>query len=61
MSINGFQVNHRYLSLPGSFYTRAQPTPLKDARMVCFNHDRARDRPAFPPDWGKRLNISCSS
>lgn len=43
MSSNGFQVEHRYLELPQSFYTRVQPTPLKDAKMVCFNHRLAQD------------------
>lgn len=43
MSSNEFRVEHRYLTLPESFYTRVQPTPLKDARMVCFNHDLARE------------------
>lgn len=40
---NGFTVEHRYLELPDSFYTRVQPTPLKDARMVCFNHALASE------------------
>ncbi|NMT63395.1 protein adenylyltransferase SelO [Marinobacter orientalis] len=43
MSSNGFKIEHRYLELPDSFYTRVQPTPLKDARMVCFNDDLARE------------------
>lgn len=43
MSSNGFQVEHRYLELPDSFYTRVQPTPLKGAKMVCFNHKLAQD------------------
>ena len=43
MSNNGFRVEHRYLELPDSFYTRVQPSPLKDARMVCFNHALADD------------------
>ena len=41
MSSNGFRVEHRYLELPDSFYTRVQPSPLKDAKMVCFNHKLA--------------------
>ena len=43
MSNNDFRVEHRYLELPDSFYTRVQPSPLKDARMVCFNHALADD------------------
>ncbi|MGO1501988.1 MAG: protein adenylyltransferase SelO [Marinobacter sp.] len=43
MSSNSFRVEHRYLELPDSFYTRVQPTPLKDAKMVCFNHTLAQD------------------
>jgi len=43
MSSNDFRVEHRYLELPDSFYTRVQPTPLKDAKMVCFNHKLAQD------------------
>ncbi len=43
MSSNDFRVEHRYLELPDSFYTRVQPTPLKGAKMVCFNHKLAQD------------------
>lgn len=43
MSNNDFRVEHRYLELPDSFYTRVQPSPLKEARMVCFNHALADD------------------
>jgi hypothetical protein len=41
MSSNGFRVEHRYLELPDSFYTRVQPSPLSGAKMVCFNHKLA--------------------
>ena len=41
MSGNDFRIEHRYLELPDSFYTRVQPSPLKDAKMVCFNHKLA--------------------
>ena len=37
MSNNSFQVEHRYLELPDSFYSRVQPSPLSEPRMVCFN------------------------
>ncbi|MBK1874190.1 YdiU family protein [Marinobacter sp. 1-3A] len=43
MSSNSFRVEHRYLGLPDSFYTRVQPTPLKDAKMACFNHKLAQE------------------
>ncbi|MCL7943994.1 protein adenylyltransferase SelO [Marinobacter sp. ATCH36] len=54
MSSNEFKVEHRYLELPDSFYTRVQPTPLKAARMVCFNHDLAREmgfHSENPEEW----------
>lgn len=54
MSNNRFRVEHRYLELPDSFYTRVQPTPLKDARMVCFNHALAKQMGFHsnqPEDW----------
>jgi uncharacterized protein YdiU (UPF0061 family) len=54
MSHKGFKVEHRYLELPDSFYTRVQPTPLKDARMVCFNHALASEMGFHsdqPEDW----------
>ncbi len=54
MSSNSFKVEHRYLELPDSFYTRVQPTPLKDARMGCFNHDLAREmgfHSQNPEEW----------
>ncbi|WP_421857571.1 protein adenylyltransferase SelO [Marinobacter salarius] len=54
MSSNPFKVEHRYLELPDSFYTRVPPTPLKDARMVCFNHDLAGEmgfHTQNPEDW----------
>jgi len=41
MSNKGFRIEHRYLELPDSFYTRVQPTPLKGARIACFNHKLA--------------------
>ena len=56
MSGNGFRVEHRYLELPDSFYTRVQPTPLKDAKMVCFNHKLAQDmgfHVTNEADWAK--------
>ncbi len=43
MSNDDFRVEHRYLELPDSFYTRVQPSPLKEAQMVCFNHALADD------------------
>ncbi|MGF2686370.1 protein adenylyltransferase SelO [Marinobacter sp. DUT-3] len=54
MSNNRFRVEHRYLELPDSFYTRVQPTPLKDARMACFNHALAKQMGFHsnqPEDW----------
>ena len=54
MSSNPFKVEHRYLELPDSFYTRVPPTPLRDARMVCFNHDLAGEmgfHTQNPEDW----------
>ena len=54
MSNNGFRVEHRYMELPDSFYTRVQPSPLREARMVCFNHALA-DSMGFhtdnPEEW----------
>ncbi|QSP93421.1 YdiU family protein [Marinobacter salinisoli] len=41
MSGNEWQVEHRYLDLPERFYTRVHPTPLRGARLVCFNHTLA--------------------
>src|SRR5690554_5083079 len=41
MSRNRFRVEHQYLQLPEGFYTRVQPSPLRDAKMVCFNHKLA--------------------
>ncbi|MDP4546821.1 YdiU family protein [Marinobacter sp. MDS2] len=38
MSTNDFKVEHRYLELPDSFYSRVMPQPLSGAKMVCFNH-----------------------
>ncbi|KAA1171325.1 YdiU family protein [Marinobacter salinexigens] len=43
MGNNGFRIEHRYLELPDSFYTRVQPSPLSGARMACFNHDLAHE------------------
>lgn len=56
MSSNGFCVEHRYLELPESFYTRVQPSPLKDAKMACFNHTLAQDmgfHVTNEADWAK--------
>ncbi len=41
MSSHRFQVEHRYLELPDSFYTRVQPNPLHAPRIRCFNHELA--------------------
>jgi len=38
MGESTFTMEHRYLELPESFYSRVQPTPLTGARVVCFNH-----------------------
>lgn len=54
MSTDRFRIEHRYLELPSNFYSRVQPTPLKGARMVCFNHDLAKDMGIHsdnPDDW----------
>lgn len=42
MSNRRFRVEHRYLELPESFYTRVKPNPLREAKMVCFNHELAK-------------------
>lgn len=42
MSEHAFTVEHRYLELPDSFYSRVSPTPLTAPRVACFNHDLAR-------------------
>ena len=54
MAPDAFQIEHRYQELPPSFYTRVQPTPLTDARMVCFNHELAEQmgiHTGNPEDW----------
>lgn len=54
MSNNGFRVEHRYLELPDSFYTRVHPSPLQSPRMVCFNATLADDMGFHtdnPEDW----------
>ena len=54
MSSTDFRVEHRYLELPDSFYTRVQPSPLKDPKMVCFNHNLAEQmgfRTDDASDW----------
>ncbi|WP_417501225.1 protein adenylyltransferase SelO [Marinobacter sp.] len=56
MGNKGFRVEHRYLELPDSFYTRVQPTPLKDAKMACFNHKLAHEmgfHATNEADWAK--------
>ncbi|MBW7472480.1 protein adenylyltransferase SelO [Marinobacter sp. F4218] len=54
MSNNDFRVEHRYLELPDSFYTRVRPSPLRAPRMVCFNEGLA-DQMGFhtdnPEEW----------
>ncbi|MBW0149142.1 protein adenylyltransferase SelO [Marinobacter arenosus] len=54
MNNNGFRVEHRYLELPDSFYTRVHPSPLQSPRMVCFNTTLADDMGFHtdnPDDW----------
>jgi uncharacterized protein YdiU (UPF0061 family) len=54
MSSNEFRVEHRYLELPDSFYTRVQPSPLTGARLVCFNHRLAEEmgfHTSTPEEW----------
>ncbi|SFM15844.1 protein adenylyltransferase SelO [Marinobacter zhejiangensis] len=54
MSADRFRIEHRYLELPHTFYTRVQPMPLKGARMVCFNQQLAADMGIHsdnPDDW----------
>src|SRR5690554_5716069 len=38
MTNDTFKVEHRYLDLPDSFYSRVKPTPLSQSKMVCFNN-----------------------
>ncbi|MEX0605064.1 MAG: YdiU family protein [Marinobacter sp.] len=42
-ALNNFRIEHRYLELPAAFYSRVQPTPLKNPRLVCFNSALARE------------------
>jgi len=54
MSEQSVAIEHRYLELPDSFYTRVTPTPLKDGRLVCFNAPLAEAmgfRATDPSDW----------
>ncbi|MBZ2167562.1 protein adenylyltransferase SelO [Marinobacter sp. F4216] len=56
MSNDDFRVEHRYLELPERFYTRVQPTPLINTRLVCFNHALAEDmgfRTDRPDEWAQ--------
>lgn len=50
-----FGVEHRYLALPGSFFSPVQPTPLRGRiRVVHFNHDLARSLGVHsdnPQEW----------
>lgn len=53
-TLNNFRIEHQYLSLPDTFYSRVQPAPLKGARMVCFNSDLAAEMGFHadnPEDW----------
>jgi len=54
MSNQSFRVEHRYLELPDNFYTRVQPAPLSNPKMVCFNHNLAHQmgfRADDESDW----------
>jgi uncharacterized protein YdiU (UPF0061 family) len=54
MSESPFHIEHRYLELPRSFYSRVTPAPLSGAHMVCFNHALARQmgfHTSNPDDW----------
>jgi protein adenylyltransferase len=54
MPEHSVEIEHRYLDLPKSFYTRVKPTPLKDGRVVCFNVPLAEAmgfRAQKPEDW----------
>jgi len=43
MGDTGVRIEHRYLELPDSFYSRVRPTPLKGASMAVFNHELAAE------------------
>jgi uncharacterized protein YdiU (UPF0061 family) len=48
------KIEHRYLELPDSFYTRVKPNPLKGGRLVCFNAPLAETMgftASDPSDW----------
>ena len=59
MSESPFRIEHRYLELPESFYSRVTPAPLStNPRMVCFNHKLARQmgfHASNPDDFKLRL------
>jgi uncharacterized protein YdiU (UPF0061 family) len=48
------KIEHWYLDLPDSFYTRVKPTPLKGGQLVCFNASLAEAmgfRSTNPSEW----------
>nr|WP_165856527.1 YdiU family protein [Marinobacter sp. JSM 1782161] len=52
--MNGFKIDNRYNQLPEHFYTRLQPTPLQEPKLVCFNDELAASMgldPAQKQDW----------
>lgn len=57
MNDQGFRIEHRYLELPDSFYTRVQPTPLSGARLVSFNHELANQMGFHTNDTGQWAGV----
>ncbi|OEY67014.1 protein adenylyltransferase SelO [Marinobacter sp. X15-166B] len=54
MPQDSVRIEHRYLELPDAFYTRVAPTPLRDAKLVCFNQSLAAEmgfHTANPAQW----------
>ncbi|TGN39846.1 protein adenylyltransferase SelO [Marinobacter confluentis] len=54
MTDQKIEIEHRYLELPDSFYTRVKPSPLKEGRIVCFNAPLAQAmgfQATDPSDW----------
>ncbi|MDI9245077.1 protein adenylyltransferase SelO [Marinobacter sp. CHS3-4] len=54
MSEPKINIEHRYLELPDSFYTRVKPRPLEDGKLVCFNAPLAEAmgiRSDQPAEW----------
>jgi hypothetical protein len=57
ISLRHLTINNQFLTLPGHFFTRVKPSPLREPKMVCFNDELARQLGLDPQEKAQWTEI----